>query len=1205
MKEKLIFGLKMLSKYTFYGLAMQILLCTTLFVRGGGAQSLMASHIKLEKSSMTLREIFSSIEKNSRYRFFYDEDLLSSIEGQLNVTGDNVLGILTDVSKATGLEFKRINKNIYVTKNQNADGENSTVQAKVFIKGRVVDEEKEPLIGVTVFEKGTTNGSVTDINGDYMISVNTGSTLVFQFVGYTTVEEQIGNRSSINVELKEDVQQLEDVVVTALGIERQAKSLGYATQAMKGSDIAVKASPNIANSMSGRIAGVQITQPNGIEGGTTRIVIRGISNLQGNNQPLIVVDGVPIDNTPGMTSAINGQDWGSGLNNINPDDIERFDVLKGAAASALYGARGTNGVIMITTKKGKNGNKKGLGVSYSFMHRVNKPYLYQDMQNVYGQGGPVSDLEPTLNKNGDGQYVIPKWWGDVHNPKGIEGVSTWDSFSWFWTASSWGPKMDGTMVKWWDGEMRPFSPQPDNQKIYHRDGLTARHNISISKGGDMGSFRFSVTRLDNKAIVPNTNFDQTTLNLGADINISKKLKTNLSFSYIDYNRNNTPVLGESSDGFGKAMIYVLPRNYKGLDKDLYVNPDGTRNDLNGFADSYSNYHQHIWWKTMKNNESRNRRKLLGSATMTYQITDWLSALVRTGMDSNNEDIKVENSPTDLEGLLGGKYSRKLFNNTVMNHEALLMFSKDDILPDFNMGATVGANLWHHKKYGLKAETSTNRIFPNTFSINNDADNPKRAKEDFYERKLHAVFGMVNVSYKDMLFLEVTGRNDWSSTLPTDVNSYFYPSANVGFAFTEVEGLTEGLSWLNYGKLRLAVAKTATDADPYAVHATYNTGNFANSATYKLPNVVPALDLKPTQTDAYEIGLDLELLNSKIFLDATYYVQNTYNQILKTSTARSSGAENFWFNTGEVQNKGLEVAIRGIVLDAPQYGWETEINFAKNNNYVKKLHEKIKTLELQSLWGSYGPSISVEEGDRVGTIYGYDYLRDDNGRRVVNDAGTHYYSTKEKVALGNSTPDWLAGFTNTFRYKSLRLRAHIDAKIGGDVYAGSYATALLNGLSPETLSERMGNGLPYTDSEGNTRNVGVKLGGVHKDGSPNDKTVHYIYKYMSGEGSGWGDWKDTDNKRYNFIHEPTVVDNTWVNMREISLTYDMPQNLVKKVGFIQGFSATLSGHNLFYIYRNMPDDINPEGVNGAGMAQGIEWGAFPGVRSYSFALNVLF
>lgn len=1054
----------------------------------------------------------------------------------------------------------------------------------------------EPIPFAPVVVKGTTNAVTTDVNGTFAISnVSPQDTLVFSFVGFTTQNIVVGDRLFLDVKLVPAQLELGEVVVTALGVNRQKRELGYSTEKVEGMEIRQSNAPNVLNAITGKVSGVQVSNPDGVDGGTTRITIRGNNNISGNNQPLIVVDGVPMNNDPGLTNVGRGRDWGSAINNINPDDVESMNILKGGAASALYGSRGANGVILITTKKGKR--QQGIGVTYNVTYKVTTPYRYREVQNKYGGGAPSTSFTiPTFELGPDSIPLHPT-------------LSTDPTFGYPGSSVSWGPKFEGQTIRWWDGSLRSWSAQPDNLSIPFQNGQTVTHNVSAEGGGDVGSMRVSLTRTENTPIVYNSNFDQTTINTNSTLKVSDKVNINLAVSYVDFNRLNSPMLGEDAESFNKGLLYSWPRSYQGEDFYNYELSDGTRNPQAGYPYLYID--KYMWWNYFNHNTTLDRSKMIGGITLNYSILPGLTFMGRTGLDYTTDEYQSKHKPADLIGLLDGYYAESTQRDRSVNNEFLFTYSKENVFDsDFNFDFNIGGASWSRDMHSISAHSGT-WYYPNWYSLSNytateygqDAngniivvkagDDPSKLVpvNSFYKKKINSLYSFLHLSYKDYLFIELTGRNDWSSALPSDNNSYFYPGVSVSWVASEALQIKN--NWLSYWKLRGGAAQTATDTDPYQTEFYYSTSLFGGDQSSTFPAVIPPIALKPQRVNSYELGTNLGFLDDRIVVDFTYYYKYSFDQIIKTPLPGSAGASSVLINEGVLSNRGFEMLINATVYQGNKLTVKSGLNITRNRNRVESLGDYADTYILAEIWGENGPQMALQEGDDFGTIVGWDYVYKD-GQPVVNADGTKYLISDRRVPIGNASPDFLAGWTTEWNYKNFTLRTLIDTKWGGDMYCGSYVIGLQTGQSPETLNERDGGGLPYTDPTGQTNNVGVILPGVHEDGSPNTTVVHYYNKYLPNAG-GWG----------QFLSTPGIVENTWVKMREISLTYDLPSRLVKKLKIFQSLMFSFTGRDLFYIYTTVPDRINPEGLMGAGDAQGFEWASMPGIRSFTFGLNAKF
>lgn len=1082
------------------------------------------------------------------------------------------------------------------------------------VTGTVTSQEDgSTLPGVTVMIKGTTRGAITAIDGKYLLGdVLPQSVIVFSFVGFTPVEITVGDQRTIDVSLKPAMVNLDEVVVTALGVKREKREIGYSSEKMDTKEITRSNSPNVISALTGRSAGVSVSQGDGVDGGSTRIVIRGNNNLAKNNQPLIVVDNVPMDNTSGLDNVGRGVDWGNAISDLNSFDIEDYTVLKGGAASALYGERGANGVILITTKRGKK--QTGLGITYNYNYKVSHPYRYREVQNKYGAGGPVTLSEPGFPVDAEGVLLYPGIYGNdklILNQDG-ETSTTAEQFGYYGSAVSWGPEMNGQMVKWWDGEMRQYSPQPDNFKMAFQDGITQTHNISVQGGTDKGTLRLSFSRQDQTPVVDNSNSTRNTINVGTNIKISEKLRADAALTYVSFNRLNSPMLGEDANSFSKGFLYSWPRSYQGIDKQNYQLADGSQNPLDGYPFMYVD--KNLWWNYYNNNTWQNRDKYSGSVSLICNLTPWLTATGRASRDFTVEQFESKNKPIDYIGLMEGGYSNSLARTTINNLDFFLAADKESILGSkLDARFTLGSSRWNYDSYGMSGHSGI-WYYPNMYTFFNyteptyttdengnsilvDPGNTTASmipSETILTQRTNSVFSFLNLAYDKYLFLELTGRNDWSSTLPDNNNSFFYPSVSLSFIATEAFRLHEKYPWLYFLKIRGGLAQTANSAEPYKKNFYYKTGLFGGQQSSTLPDVIPPAELRPQFVNGYEAGLNIGLFENRIDIDFTYYYKHCFDQILDLPVPVSSGASTITINQGELSNKGFDITINTVPVRTSDILLKVGLNMYRNRNYIVSLGGYSGSYHLADIWGLNGPAMELFEGDEYGTITGYDYVYDKNGNRILNDEGTKYMITDTRVPIGNASPKFRGGLTTELLYKNFRLGFLVDTKWGGDIYCGSYVIALQTGQSPSTLLERDGGGLPYTDPDGVVRNVGVILEGVYADGTPNDKVVNYLYKYLPNAG-GWG----------KFVSTPGILEDTWVKMREISLSYDLPKDILTKTKVFQSLTLSVVGRDLFYFYSSLPDNINPEGIMGTGNAQGFEWASFPGTRSFTFGATVTF
>ncbi len=1121
------------------------------------------------------------------------------------------------------------------------------------INGVVKDESGRPLPAVSVTVKKGKQAVMTDENGQFVLkNIPAGAVLVFSYVGYANVEQPAA--LGMNIALQAATGGLNDVMVTALGIKREAKSIGYSAQKVAGADITRAATPDLASGLMGKSAGLNISASNGVQGNSQRIVIRGNNSILGSNQPLIVIDGIQVQNDPvggqassfntttGATDLVSPKDWGSFLNFINSDEVQDVTVLKGANAAALYGARGSNGVILITTKKGTK--RPGLGLDYNMSTLFTHPYRYQDLQDEYGYGGANAmwSAVPAFPQTAGGDLRFPgnfPWdgtpAGDKYQSAGPipGGYSTWDVFSWYGPAASWGHKLDGTEIIWWDGVKRKWDPQPGNRKVYFRTGNTTTHNVSFSGGGDFGTYRVGYTRQDNTAIIKNSNYNQNNLSFGSNLNVSSRLKAEVTTNYTNYNRLNVPDIA-GDNGWSNFMIYSMSREYKPIEFDTYKNPDGSKRDFIGtsafgFYPYQNNYNQNLFWHLFEQNQRLTRNQLLGSVKLSADIAPWLNITGRSSISYANTSVESRYSPIDAAGV-EGQYGYEYIKNQDVNLELFTTLHKDNLFGSKFSGSLMAGTstlksrmydnaAWNSGEPGATYGNSSNYPWSVPFKYylaNTTATGITPPTEVWNNYNLNSLFGILDISYNNYLFLQLTGRNDWSSTLPVKTSSYFFPSASLSFVFTEAIKSLQSLSWLNYGKLKVSAAQSANGTSPYLSTYTYSSSVISNYINGTAPssfggqpirgyqtNLPPAGFLVPQRNNSYELGIEAGFLKNRLNVEFTYYQTKATSQILKGNLALSSGAGAVTFNTGELANKGIEFIIRATPVQSHNFSWNLTLNGAHNQNKVVALADGIDKYPLQDLWGTNGVQMYVKAGQNYGTIYGYDYTYL-NGKKVVQQVfdksdpskvvGTQYVTTTDPVPIGNATPKLTGGLANNFHYKNFSLYFLTDFKIGGQIYSADYSAAMGEGIAPETLKERNGGGLPYTYPDGSTANHGVILDGVFADGKQNTDVVHYLWKY-AGQYEAWSNVK--------MPRSNAIFTNSWAKLRELTLTYSLPDKWIKRTKVLQGLDISLIGRNLFYFFTTLPDHLNPEAINGIGNGQGTQWSEFPGTRDYGFSVKV--
>lgn len=1014
--------------------------------------------------------------------------------------------------------------------------------------GVVKDALGETVIGASVVVKGTTNGTITGLDGDFSLqNVNKGDVIQISFVGYQTLEV-VFNGQPINVTLKDDTQQIDEVVVTALGIKRQSRSLGYSTTQVEGEDFALTRDPNLGNALSGKVAGVSVAG-NATGGGSSRVIIRGNASLTGNNQPLYVVDGVPYDNTNlGSATTWGGQDMGDGLNNINPDDIESMQVLKGAAASALYGYRGGNGAILITTKSGKKG--KPVSVEFNNNLTFNTIYDYRDYQTVFGQG--TEGKRPTSITSAQKSEM-----------------------------SSWGEALDGGDAVNFLGDTYKYS-YVDNWDNFYRTGLNNSTSLSISGASDKISYRFGVSNVYEKSILPNSGNNQQGINMNTTYDITKNLHLMVNANYVFEHFDGRSNL---SDGNGNTNASLIHRGNSfdirwlergSADADWGTNADGS--ELLGGTNVYFN--NPYWLQYRKTNET-NKNRLTGAMTLKWDITDWLyiqGAVQRDGYSLEHVDAK----PKGMASNPGGEMVEYSKNFSEINLNYLLAFNKE--FGDWSVGATLGGNRQRNivKQYAV---TGGGRPFvvDGLWSVNNLED--KRPYKLYSEYQVNSVYATADFGWKNQVFLNLTGRNDWFSTLSPDNNSYFYPSATLSWVFTDTFHAPE---WFNFGKLRVSHAYASNGTSPYQNIFLYKLRDYKvngqNVITQNNNDIMPNKDLKPVQISESEVGLNLSFFQNRLSFDMAYYIKNTKDDIAVVSTSGASGYKAKVVNVGEIRNQGFEFMMDVVPVKTKDFMWNSTINFAYNDSEVMYLGEGVKNLQIDGASARSG-NVSVQNvvGSSYGELIGYKYKRDDQGNIVFKDGIAQH--SDELTSLGNGVYKFTGGWRNSLSYKNFTLAFLLDFKFGASIFSGTNYSLYSEGLHKATLKGRtpedpnamiIGDGVMWDDEAGKYVKNTVKVDAQH---------------YYQGIVS-------------NNIAEEFVYDASFIKLRELSLGYEFPKSILEKMKVVKGLNISLVGRNLWTLMKHTPN-IDPESAYNNSNGQGLELNGYPATRSFGFNVNVKF
>jgi TonB-linked SusC/RagA family outer membrane protein len=1018
------------------------------------------------------------------------------------------------------------------------------------ISGTVVDETNMPLPGATVLIKGTTTGASTDFDGKYSISANTGDVLTFSYVGYSEKTATVGSSNKIDIALDLD-NSLEQVVVTAFGIKKSEKALGYAVTNVKGDDLAQAKESNLVNALAGKAAGVQITSSSGAAGASSRIVLRGASSITGNNQPLFVIDGIPLDNGANSTAnSSGGFDLPNGAADINPDDIETLTVLKGPNAAALYGLRAANGVIVITTKKGSSSDKLGVNINSSISFE--NPLVLPSFQNSYGQG------------------VTPYGFNFVDGATGDGGVD-----------ESWGPALDTGLefVQWnSNGQPAPWVSQPDNVKDFYRTGITLNNNVSFSGGTEKATYRMSLGHMEQEGMVPNTDFERFNVGGNFGLNLSDKARVGLNVKYIKSLSDNLVTQGYSNENPVQQMIWGGRNVDWNALRDWENLPLADPTTLAGGTPANWNtqYQNNPYWVLDNNTNDYNKDRVIGGVNLGIDLYSWLTFNIKTGIDSWNS-ISTERKLKGTNSNQDGYYREVLRDRFEINSEALLS-SNHKITEKLGLTLNVGANQMR-RRTSLTFMTASALELPGVFNISNikSGIDPAISSRAF-EQRINSVLGFGQLSYDNFLFLDFSARNDWASILPTDNNSFFYPSVTASVVLSDALNIKN--DYISFIKVRGGWSKVGSTGSlgSYQLENVYrfNTTPWAGANFIASPSLLNNPDIKPESTTGIEFGLDARFFKNRLRLDATYYDQLSEDLIVDVQLSSTSGNGSSLQNIGEMSNKGFEIALGATVFKNDDWKVDLDLNFAQNRNKVESLGGDLETLVLGGQWGV---DIEARVGEPYGTIYGPGYARNDNGDIIYEDG---LPTVGDRKILGNVTPDWTGGANLTVAYKNFSFGALVDAKIGGDIFSMTNTWGRYAGVLEETAEGR------------ETGVVGVGVMNVGTEENP-----------VWQENNIIANAKDYNRAAYvSNVAEGSVFDASFVKLRQLSLGYKLPNKVLKNTG-LDEINFAIVGRNLAILHKNAPH-IDPESAfSNSNGNQGLEFGQLPSARSIGFNVGVKF
>lgn len=1045
-----------------------------------------------------------------------------------------------------------------------------------------------PIIGATVQWQKDQVTTQTDIDGKFSIeNRREGGILSVSSVGYTAQNIRVKpgqNDLKVTLGVSSDTK-IDEVVVTALGAQRNTRGLGYSVQQLEGRSIQEAKAVNYINSLQGKLAGVQIGGNSGSMNGSAKVTIRGLKSISRDNNALFIVDGVPMANmnlnSLGQGNGGGGFDYGNPAQLINPNDVENISVLKGAAATALYGSRGQNGIVYITTKTGKGAGN--LTVNYDLNFQFDQVSVLPKYQNMYGGGN--SDTFTKLYANEYPDAFGPN--GGTYNDQ--DGKGSYDLIPDYAMDESWGPRLDGRNVRhyWsWDkdknnpdfGKSAPWSPHPNNVKDFFRTGVTMSNNVSVASGSEKGSIRISLGQTSQNFVYPGSHLDRVFAGLNTVYNFTDRLSFTGGINYIMDKSKGRPGTGF----FGpNPMLQFNMYGQRQLDNEMLKNhqyADGSERTWNrrSWSDAGPVSAQNPYWNQYKNYNTDRNDRYFGNLGFSYKITDWLSADARIFSDFLNHLDETRSA----RGYLTGSYTKRELLYNENNYQATLNLNKKWESQKLSLEAIAGGNILNVRANTETGQTNGGLMSPGVYVLQNSVL-PATTSTSYGNYQTNSLFGTATLGYNELLYLTVTARNDWSSTLKqTGDFSFFYPSIGGAFVFSE---LIPKNKWLSFGKARLSYSQVGNITSPYFVSRYFDFSTpFSSYPLQTTPDALYNDKLKPEMSKEFEGGLDLRLLNDRIGISATYYNRKTENQIWTIQLPPESGYGSKIVNGGTVQNQGVELSISATPVMAGKFSWETALNFSKNKNKVIDLNTNdgsigdIETFVISTERRTQRVSMVAMKGKSLGTLIGTDYIYDANGNKVVTDKGI-YDVTGKSVVIGDVNPDFIGGFSNTFSYGNIYLSALIDFQKGGDFFSYTNLYGNKSGLFAET-------------AEGGIRENGVINEGVKVDGSPNDIVITARDHFISDGG--------------NRISKANLYDGSFIYLREVRLGWFLPQKWVSKAN-MQAVRLSLVGRNLWLMHSNAPN-VDPSSItNSIGNAMGFEGGALPAVRSYGINLNVTF
>lgn len=1128
------------------------------------------AQVTLKTPNTTLEVVIKKIQKQMNLRFFYDDSLAKVMVNNIDVKDEKVQNVLNQLLKGKGISFKVEDNVVYLRKENAPVAKEKATDSKRKITGKVLDEAQQPMIGVTVAVKGSTTRAVTDIDGNYQLQTSeTAPVLQFSYLGYKTKEVKASGKDAITTTMDVDSKALDEVVVTALGIKRDKKMLGYSVQDIKSDALNTTGDPSVVGALSGKVAGLQMNTASTGLGGSTKITIRGNSSLTDNNQPLWIVDGVPFsDNNTSNASAYGGYDRGGTSLDINPDDIESISVLKGPNAAALYGSRAGNGVILVTTKKGAN--KSGFGVSYNGNFTWSSVSQAIKMQNRFGQG---SNGAVNYKRNASGD---------------IEGLNGELSF---------GPELDGHEEYNWYGTKSPYQYTGDKLRDYFKTGFSQFHTVALGNNSEKGHYRLSIGYNDNKGLFKNETLDKLSIDLNAGTVVNKYLSLDGKISLSHMKACNRPLLGLNGE---VAQLLLIPGNVslRSLEENQSSETQIHRNWF-GPNQHYSNpyYVRHRY----KNSDERWRAfgyyganiNLLDNLKLNAKYSfDYYRTRLQTS-DLSLADQAISTGTSTWQEKITTDGMQRGEENHFEHNIQMLLLGNNQLTPKLRVDYSLGGNVMY-QKYELFQGGVQNMLNKDVW-VYNTGGKLVSGGDNGFNRAMYSVFASAQLAYSEYLSLDLTARNDWSSTLPKGQNSFFYPSASISFMFSDfMKSIDKPLpSWVTFAKIRTSLAQVGKDPSPYNL---YNTRKFEFESGIRKPvvNTIKMNDmLKPEIKTSYELGLDMKFLNNRLGFDFTYYYSVTRNQSMLVDAAAPWSQQ--WVNAGKILNRGVEMMVYTTPIQTKDLTFNLNMNFAHNRSIVKELAPGVQRIYFNGD-NNMPVRVGAVVGGKLGDIYANNLMkRNDAGQVIVNAQGLPQPATGNgnleqyllSNPIGNIQPDLLMSVIPSLTFKGISLTAMFDMRFGGSIMSVSEGMATSVGTSERTLNRG-----EYEEISG-VKDYYMVVPGVKEDGSINDIPVSAQAYY-----STIGIYKSQKGYAEEFIHSAS-----YIKLKELSLGYSFPQRMLKKTPFT-ALKLSFVARNLCFLMKHTPG--NPDGGYDTTMfSQALDFAAVPYTRTFGFSINVGF